>query len=731
MLTKHKQRARLAVATLVGVALLAGASSALAASVDPVHIPGSNNDGKSCAEVFPGATGLTEISTGSSEDGTYTNGAFSVTVTKTSASSLNFVAGPGTIVIGAIVKDGVDGANFYDYSPAGVYSDTGLTTPGPEFGGTYKGISHSVYCVQEPPFVPLTAEKTANATYERNVHWELTKTVDPDSHTGTAGEVAGDSDWTITATKVEDAPSDFRVAGQITIHNDNLVPVGVDVTDVLDDGTVANVACQADEVPANDILICTYAAFPDDASATLNTATITSDNPDIDGTTATAAVDFQVWAVNGDDETTLTDPYLGIVEIIDATTVETRNEEFPCSAVASDYTDGQYSYEVPNTAYLDGASTDLEASATVTVICTLPALRAAKTATGLFDRDLSWSLDKSVDIDSFSGLPGDTFTSIWDVDVDLNVSDPYNFRVAGTITVENDAAIAQDFTATDVLDDGTNANVICPTNTVPAGGSVECAYLANPADGSATLNTATVSAAGNADVVATAPVDFTLDQLVGDTVVDLTDPRRPLISVLSLIAAVNRTDPEDFVCPADDSGLYVNGVYTETFTNTAFLDGATTHLQDSASVTITCELEKIEGGHTIGFWFNAPAGQTQTLAAFPTLKVQYGNVLGGLSFANKTALKNFGNAANCSGTCTTLLQAQFIATAMSVYNDVNDYGDQCVAVPTYIEADGVAQIDDLLTQINVLFPTLTTAQRIELQVLLNGINNNLLYNLCP
>ena len=62
--------------------------------------------------------------------------------------------------------------------------------------------------------------------------------------------------------------------------------------------------------------------------------------------------------------------------------------------------------------------------------------------------------------------------------------------------------------------------------------------------------------------------------------------------------------------------------------------------------------------------------------------------------------KKFGNDANCSGTCKTMLQAQFIATAMSVLTDttVPFYGDQCVAVPTYLEArDAVAQIDDLLT----------------------------------
>jgi hypothetical protein len=61
---------------------------------------------------------------------------------------------------------------------------------------------------------------------------------------------------------------------------------------------------------------------------------------------------------------------------------------------------------------------------------------------------------------------------------------------------------------------------------------------------------------------------------------------------------------------------------------------------------------------------------------------------------------------------------------------VAGYGAQCVAVPTYISASGTSTISNLLVQINALWPTLTTAQRIQLQVLLNSINNNLVFNLC-
>ena len=631
-----------------------------------------------------------------------------------------------------IIPNGDQTDNVFVEVPAG-YEVTDIVSGSATISGTANKFNLSHTC--EAGFTPLTAEKTADGLYDTNFHWTLEKTVDPTSHSGTAGEVAGDSDWTITATKVDDPITDIKVVGSITINNDNDVAVPVTVTDVLDDGTVATVDCGgATQVEANDSLVCSYEALPTGITASLNTATIASGNPDIAGTEATAPVEFNVEEAHGDDPVVLTDPHLGLTEETSSTIVRVINEEFPCSSVATDYIDGAYSYTVPNDAFLDGGETHLTASAEVVVDCTLPALRAEKTAEGTFSRDLSWTLNKLVDgvkEESFSGLPGSVFDPEWQVDVDLVVGDPEGFGVSGTITVYNDALIPQDFTVSDVLDDGTVADVVCDASTVPAGGSVECSYVAAPADGSATLNTATVSAAGNADVPAYADVEFEFSGFTGDTTVDLTDARRPLIDRLGLLAAIRATDVERFVCAASDSPLYVNGTYTETFTNTALLTGETTLLDSSASVTITCNQRRVEGGHTIGYWFNAPAGVAQTVAARTTLLNTYPNVLAGVNISTVQKAKQFGNNANCSGTCTTMLQAQFIATAMSVLTDTTApyYGDQCVAVPTYIDADGVAQIDDLLTAINAGFPW-SLARTIELKTLLDNINNDLPFNLC-
>lgn len=627
-----------------------------------------------------------------------------------------------------LVPNGSQTDNVFVAVPAGYQLDDIVSGTAIISGtGTKFNLSHT--CTAG--FTPLTASKTAAGTYDQNFHWELTKTVDDDSHSGTAGTNAGDSNWTITATKVYDANSDFKVSGSITINNANTVVVPVTVTDVLNDGTAASVNCPAASVPASGSLVCTYSAVPADASATLNTATIASGLVGVNGAVATAPVAFSVEDVNGDAPVDLTDPHLpGINETISDSDVQTALEHFPCSDDATLYTNGSYSYDVPNTAFLDGGSTHLQASASVHVVCTLPALTVTKTAAGTFDRSVSWTLDKSVDIASFTGIPGQSFLDNWNINVTRTVSDPQHFAVSGAVSIHNPASIPQSFTALDSLDSGGAVTLDCGGATsVPAGGDVICTYSKSLADGSATLNTATVTAAGNAPVQATAPVAFAFTGFIGDVTTDLTDARLPVFDHPLLAAAILLHAPETFTCPAADSTLYVNGTYTFTVTNVAHLDGVTTHLVDDASVVVTCNQRKVTGGLTLGYWFNAPAGVSQTVAAKTYLTTTYPNVLVGVNLTSTSAAKTWANAANCSGTCTTLLQAQFISTAMTV-KTVAGYGAQCVAVPTYISASGTSTISNLLVQINALWPTLTTAQRIQLQVLLNSINNNLVFNLC-
>jgi hypothetical protein len=202
-----------------------------------------------------------------------------------------------------------------------------------------------------------------------------------------------------------------------------------------------------------------------------------------------------------------------------------------------------------------------------------------------------------VDDDSHSGYAGDSFDSTWTVVADKTDGGPQNYRVTGTIKVSNPAAIAQDFTLSDKLADGTVAEIDCDpltagnqaSGTVPAGGYVECTYKALPADDGAKENTVTVSATGNADQSYTAAVPWK-ENLTGYDSGDLTDPRFTYENNISGDTTV--TFDETFTCSTDPDD-YTDGSYTDTFTNWAYLDG-NIDLSASAQVGITCYWPQIE-----------------------------------------------------------------------------------------------------------------------------------------
>jgi hypothetical protein len=260
---------------------------------------------------------------------------------------------------------------------------------------------------------------------------------------------------------------------------------------------------------------------------------------------------------------------------------------------------------------LTGSTINFDASVVGTVFFkntssdALP-LKVEKTAAGTYDRTVSWELTKTVSPSSHMGAPGDEFSSNWTVTA--TKSEIFgNYEVTGTIMVSNPNTFDVAFSLADVMDDGTIADITCPgtgdnTGTALAGGSVTCAYETAPADGSATLNVATVVfdvGAGETTAIATAGVTFT-ENLIGDDSVTLSDPR---VGYSQLISATTvEIFPEIFTCPADPR-VYTDGVYMATYTNTAYLDGANTDLEASAEVTITCKLPPGGGeGCTPGFW---------------------------------------------------------------------------------------------------------------------------------
>ena len=560
------------------VLLTLSTAAATAASVVPTVIPGGSNTDKTCDVVMPGTL---ELKVANGDSGTYTSldGALKANVVKPStlAGSLNSVDWTANIpVVGVIVKDGVDGANWYNYGSPGSMGDTYLTTP---LNGD-KGISHVSFCYY--PYYPLTAEKTADGTYDRTVTWKLTKSVDPATHTGYAGQDAGSSTWTVVATKNEKSDN-FKVEGTITIYNPNTYEVGFSVTDVLSDGAGATVTCPSYKIAAKSSITCNYTALPQSAAATKNTATVTSLYTGKAEAVPEAAI---TWSEHlaGFDSGLLSDTHVNYSKTIDSTTTETFPETFPCPADATLYKEGVYQYKVTNTAVLDGGINQT-ATADVTVTCHLPALSVKKTAAGTYDRTITWDLKKTVDLDSLTGLAGQAAGSVnWKV-VATKSETPGNYQVTGKITIDNPAAIAQSFSVVDKLDDGTAAAVTCPSNSVPAGGTLECTYTATVGGMTAMENTATVSATGNADQVAKANVTWS-ENVIGDKSGALSDPRFGYSETVA--SSTTKTFPETFPCPVDAT-LYKDGVYLYKEVNTAYLDLEIAPDQSaSAEVTVTC-----------------------------------------------------------------------------------------------------------------------------------------------
>lgn len=425
----------------------------------------------------------------------------------------------------------------------------------------------------------LGVSKTATGLYDRTVRWELDKSVTPDAHSGTAGTLAGTSTYTILATKGETL-GNYRVTGTITIVNDALIPQTFTVSDVLDDTTVASVDCPALSVPALDSIVCSYAAAPLDGTATVNTVTVTAaGNPPV---VTTAPVSFTDVLV-GYDSGQLIDPMFGLDELISSTTTRTYQRDFSCSGEAGDYTDGSMFYLIDNTVTLNGGIGETD-SAQVRVDCTLPELVVSKTAVGSYDRTVRWTLTKAVNPDSHSGMAGEVVGSSLYTIIATKIEELGNYAVTGTITITNPAAIAQSFGVTDVLSDGTPANVLCPSDEVAAAGTVMCSYSAAPSDASATFNTVTVTALGNDSAIATAPVSFT-ENLIGYDSGLLSDPMFGLAETIS--GTTTRTFTEPFECPAN-TGQYSGGFYTFTVPNTATLDSGIGQ-SASALVTVVCE----------------------------------------------------------------------------------------------------------------------------------------------
>ena len=353
--------------------------------VQPILVDGNPDCATLPDEILPGSHFEFKIE-GAPANGprTDSNTGFQVTIAN---ADMKFFDWSSLTGVDAVIVKGGDNADAFVYDlTAESNGDTLLHAPLAD-NGEYRDISHVSFCWDDASVVPkpLTAEKTATGTYDRTITWNLTKTVDPASHMGVAGD-SFNSLWTVTATKDEQL-GNYKVTGTITIDNPNGFPVDFSVTDELDDGTLAGVDCDsatADNqdsgtVAANDSATCSYSASPPNKNATSNEALVTSKTDGVDGTSAQADITWNE-NVKGDEEVKLDDPRLNISKTISGDTTETSTETFTCPTDKASYTTNPLVTSYKNVATLKGIETDLTRDATVTVTCRYPWVD--ETATG-------------------------------------------------------------------------------------------------------------------------------------------------------------------------------------------------------------------------------------------------------------------------------------------------------------------------------------------------------------
>lgn len=418
-----------------------------------------------------------------------------------------------TLGIDAVIAKGGPNANSYVYDPpTESFGDGGLASPiNPNTGKPF-GLSHIEFCFD----YELTASKTANATYTRTYTWDISKTVDDDSHEGFTGDsFTSNYDVAVDQTVVD---SDFAVSGTIAVDNPTPFTVSFNVSDSVG-GTNADVDCPTDSLAPGASTTCTYSASLSGPNNGTNTATVTSSNSNVKGTTASASYTF------GDPTTTVGDATINVTDTLGGSLGSANGDKTFSYSVT--FTCDEDEGENPNTATI--VETGDTASASVNVTCY--ELTVTKDADTSLTRTWTWTIDKSADQDTLLLSDGQLHTVNYEVTVDATSADS-DWAVEGTISVYNPAPIDATLNSvSDVVSSGINATVDCGQTfpyTLAAGDTLTCSYSASLPNGNNRTNTATAtiqnSPSGTTDFTGSANVDFsnaTVDQV--DQCIDVSD----------------------------------------------------------------------------------------------------------------------------------------------------------------------------------------------------------------
>ncbi len=424
-----------------------------------------------------------------------------------------------TLGMDAVIVKGSSAGNLFVYDPpAEAFSGNGLYSPVNASGG-YASVSHIKFCYD----YELTASKTANATYTRAYTWDITKTVDDDSHVGFPGD-SFTSNYTVAVHQTV-VDSNFAVSGTITVNNPTPFTVNFSVADSVG-GTSATVNCPVNSLLAGASTVCTYSASLGAKVDGINTATISSLTTGVGGATASAGYTF------GEPTTTVGYPTINVSDTLGGNLGSASGDdtfEYPVT-----FTCNGDEGENPNTATIE--ETGQSASENVDVACY--ELTVTKDADTALTRTWTWSIEKTADQTDLILSEGQLFEVNYEVEVDATSIDSA-WAVSGEIEVYNPAPIDAVLTSvSDVVSPDIAGVVDCGVTfpyTLVAGGTLTCDYSATLPDASTRLNTASATISNGTSFAGTANVDFstaTVNEV--DECIDVTDTN---LGVLGTVCA--------------------------------------------------------------------------------------------------------------------------------------------------------------------------------------------------